>query len=81
MSYTVLVHLLNEEPIVAEIERLPEPSDQVLIVTNVRRRDGQEVPYLLPEASTVIFPWARIQCVEVMPSPVDEQVISFIREP
>jgi len=80
MPYTVLVHLLNEEPVVAEMERLPEPSDQVLIVTNVRKRDGQEVPYLLPEAGVVIFPWARVQCVEVIPSEAEERIVSFIRE-
>jgi hypothetical protein len=80
MSLTVLVHLLNEEPLLAEVESMPEPSDQVLILSNVRRRDGQEVSFLLPDAGAVIFPWARIQCVEVMSSESEEQVVSFIRE-
>ena len=80
MSLTVLVHLLNEEPVLAEVERIPEATDQVLILSNVRRRDGREVSFLLPEAGVVIFPWARIQCVEVMPGESDEQVVSFIRE-
>ena len=80
MSHTVLIHLLNEEPLVGEVESIPEPSDQALMVSNVRRRDGREVDYLLPEASLVIYPWARIQCVEVMPSEAEEEVISFIRE-
>ena len=80
MSHTVLIHLLNEEPLVGEVESIPEPSDQALMVSNVRRRDGREVDYLLPEASLVIYPWARIQCVEVMPSEAEEEIISFIRE-
>ncbi len=80
MAHTVLIHLLNEEPVVAEMERLPEPSDQVLIASNVRRRDGREVPFLLPEAGLVIFPYSRIQCVEVMTTEGEEEIVSFIRE-
>ena len=80
MPHTVVIHLLNEEPLVAETDNVPEPTDQVLIVSNIRRRDGREVSYLLPEASTVVFPWARIQCVEVMSSDSDDQIVTFIRE-
>jgi hypothetical protein len=80
MPHTVVIHLLNEEPLVAETDNLPEPTDQVLIVANVRRRDGREVSYLLPEAGTVVFPWTRVQCVEVMPSDSDEEIVTFIRE-
>lgn len=80
MPHTVLIHLLNEEPIVAEVEKIPEPADQVLVVSSVRRRDGREVSYLLAEASLLIFPWTRIHCVEVMPSEAEERVVSFIRE-
>lgn len=80
MPHTVLIHLQNDEPVLAEMEKVPEPTDQVLIVTNVRRRDGQEVSFLLPEARLVIFPLARLQCVEVLSGDADDRVISFIRE-
>jgi hypothetical protein len=80
MSHTVLVHVLNEEPLVGEMDEIPEPSDQVLIMRNVRRRDGRDVSYLLPEASSVMFPWSRIHCVEIMPSESEEDVVTFIRE-
>ena len=77
---TVLIHVLNEESVVGEIECIPEPSDQVLIVSNVRLRDGREVSYLLPETDTVVYPWTRIHCVEILPSEEEEEIISFIRE-
>ena len=80
MAYTVLIHILNEEAVVGEIERLPEPSDQVLIVHNIRYRDGRDVSYVLPETDVVIYPWQRIHCVEILPSGTEEEVISFIRE-
>ncbi len=80
MSRTVLVHILNEEAIVGEVEDVPDPTDQVLIVSNVRYRDGRDVTYVLPETKMVVYPWARIHCLEILPSEADEEVISFIRE-
>ena len=77
---TVLIHILNEEPIVGEIDGVPEPSDQVLIVSNLRLRDGRDVTYLLPETDTVVFPWTRIHCVEILPSEEEEEIVTFIRE-
>ena len=80
MPYTVLIHVLNEEAVVGEIDNMPEPRDQVLIVDNVRYRDGRNVSYVLPETSTVIYPWMRIHWVEVMPGEEEEDIVSFIRE-
>jgi len=80
MPYTVLVQILNEDAVVGEVERIPEPTDQVLIVSNLRLRDGRSVSYLLPETDTVVYPWARIHCVEILPGEEEEEVISFIRE-
>ena len=80
MPHTVLIHVLNEEAVVGEIERIPEPTDQVLIVTNIRYRDGRNVSYVLPETDTVVYPWTRIHCVEIMPGEEKEEIVSFIRE-
>ena len=60
MPHTVMIHVLNEDAVVGEVEHLPEPSDQVIIVSNVRRRDGRDVSYVLPETNTVVYPWTRI---------------------
>jgi len=80
MPHTVMIHLLNEDAVVAEIERIPEPSDQVLIVSNVRRRDGRDVSYVLPETNMVVYPWARIHCVEILPSEKEDKIVGFVRE-
>ena len=80
MSRTVLVHILNEESVIGEVDNIPDPTDQVLIVNNLRYRDGREVTYILPETKMVVYPWTRIHCVEILPSEADEEVISFIRE-
>ena len=80
MPHTVLIHILNEEAVVGEIEEFPEASDQVLIVSNVRHRDGRQISYVLPETDTVIYPWVRIHCVEIMSGEEKEEIVSFIRE-
>jgi len=75
-----MIHLLNEDAVVAEIERMPEPGDQVLILSNLRLRDGRDVPYLLPETNTVVYPWTRIHCLEILPSEKEEKIVGFVRE-
>lgn len=80
MSYTVMIHVLNEDAVVGEVAELPQATDQVIIVSNIRRRDGREVNYVLPETSTVVYPWARIHCVEILTGDAEEEIISFVRE-
>jgi hypothetical protein len=80
MPHTVLIHLLNEDAVVGELDHIPEPTDQVLIASNVRLRDGRNVSYLLPETDTVIYPWTRIHCVEILPGEEEEEIVSFVRE-
>lgn len=74
--YTLLVHVANEEAVLAEVEKLPEPTDQVVFLMNPRRRDGKELHYVLPEVQTIIFPWWRINFIEIMPSGEEEEIVS-----
>ena len=55
MAHTVLIHLINEDPILAEVEKLPDPTDNLLICTNPRRRDGKPLHYITNEATSFIF--------------------------
>ena len=63
MPYTVMIHVLNEDAVIGEVENMPEPDDQIIIVSNVRRRDGRDVSYVLPETNIVVYPWTRVHCV------------------
>ncbi len=80
MPYTVLLHLLNADSVVGELEELPEPNQQFVELKSPRLRDGREVPYLLAETNTVLYPWLRVHCIEIMPTESDEQIITFICE-
>jgi CheY-like chemotaxis protein len=56
MAITIQVHILNEDPIVAEVEALPGPQDTLLVISNASARrqrsalHGANVPHH-------IFPW------------------------
>ena len=80
MAYTLIVHLANEDAVVGEVEDLPEPAAQYLMMTSPRLRDGRDVTYLSPETNIVIYPWNRIHSIEILPTETDEQIITFIRE-
>ena len=80
MAISIILHIANEEPVLCEIENLPEPNDQVIVVSNPRKRDGKDLHYLEEEVTTMIVPWHRINFIEVMPSAEMEEVITFVRE-
>jgi len=80
MALTVQIHILNEEPLVAEVEALPGPSDTLLVASNPRLRDGKDVRYLAPNVTTIILPLSRINFIQILPSGGEERVIGFVRE-
>ncbi len=80
MPYRIQVHIANDDPVVLDVEELPQPGDQFIMGMNPQRRDGKDVPYLLREVNQVIFPWWRINFVQVLPSEAEEEVPTFVRE-
>ena len=40
MAYTIILHINGEASVLGEIEELPKPSDNIIILTNPRLRDG-----------------------------------------
>lgn len=80
MSTTLIVHIISEEPVMGEVDTMPDPSDQFVVITNPRRRDGKEIHYLDEEVNTMIVPWHRISLVQVLPGADVDEVIGFVRE-
>lgn len=80
MTVSLIVHIANEEPIVCEVEALPEAKDQIILLSNPRMRDGKELKYLEEEVSKLIVPWHRINFVQILPSAEAEEVIGFVRD-
>jgi hypothetical protein len=80
MSVTVIVHIVNEEPIVCEVDELPDPLAQSMLLNNPRMRDGKELGFLEEDVSRIIVPWHRINYVQVLPSAEAEDIIGFVRD-
>ena len=64
---TVVVHVVGEEPFLAEMEELPTPSDQSVTFVNPRARNNRPLHYVEDQTVSVIFPWHRISFIEVRP--------------
>ncbi len=80
MPKTVLLHIAGEDPVLAEMDQEPLPSDMFVKVSNLRKRDGKEVAYLTSGVQSVIYPWHRITFIEIMPTQEDRgSVIDFFR--
>jgi hypothetical protein len=80
MAIEVILHLMNEDPVLAEMEDLPDPTQQSVLITNPRRRDGRPLHYVTEGARAFIFPWSRISFIEIMGGEEVEEVVEFFRE-
>jgi hypothetical protein len=77
---TVLIHIMNDDPVLGEMDSIPTAQDAMVIVKNPRRRDGKDLPYLEANVTTVLWPMLRVNFIELMPSGEEEEIITFIRE-
>lgn len=80
MAMTVIVHIRNAEPMLAEIEDFPDEADTIIKLSNPRQRDGKDLMFLDHNVVTVYWPWSEIAFVEILPGDTAEEVISFVRE-
>jgi len=77
---TVLIHIMNDDPVLGEMDSLPTAQDAMVMVKNPRRKDGKDLPYLEANVTTVFWPLLRVNFIELMPSGEEEEIITFIRE-
>jgi len=77
---TLLMHIMNEDPILCEVDKLPENSDNLILVKNPRRKDGKDLIYLDSNVTQVYWPITRINFIEIIPTGEEEEIISFVRE-
>jgi hypothetical protein len=78
--FTIIVHINNEDPIVGEVEELPQRTDQIIMLKNPRKKDGKDVHYLEPNVNLVIWPFHRITFIEIIQDVEEDEIISFVRE-
>jgi hypothetical protein len=65
MLRDVVVHIANEQPILADLLVEPKPSDVVLICTNLRTMGGKKPVFIDKTDSTFMLPLAHVRFVEI----------------
>jgi hypothetical protein len=60
-----VVHLLNEQPMLADLRSLPVSADASLVCTNLRGVDGKPVPFIDRSDSWFVIPLDQVRFVEV----------------
>ena len=80
MAIDVILHIRNSDPVLCELDELPDPKDTILKVTNPRQRDGKDLHYLQNNVVTVIWPIQQLTFIEVLPSEEEERIVGFVRE-
>jgi len=61
---SVIIHLINDLPVVADIDELPSGADRNIRCTNVRTVDGKRPNFIHDRNSTFVFPMSVIRVIE-----------------
>ncbi|MGZ9225723.1 MAG: hypothetical protein ACXW4M_09220 [Anaerolineales bacterium] len=80
MAYSVILHISGEASILGEMDELPKSSDNLVIVSNPRLRDGKDIHYLEHNVVKVMWPVDKITLIEILESEDEEHLIGFVRE-
>ncbi len=80
MAYTVILHISGEPSVAGEVEELPKPTDNIIVVMNPRQRDGKDLHYLENNVTKVIWTLTNVNFIEVLESSEEEKIIGFVRE-
>jgi hypothetical protein len=62
-----VIHLLNEQPLVADLLGYPTAGDATVVCTNVRGTTGKRPIWADHADSIFYFPWIQIRFMEVPP--------------
>jgi hypothetical protein len=60
-----VIHLAGEQPIVADLEQMPLPSDVGILCSNVRYADGKKPNFIDHTESTFLFPMIHVRFIEI----------------
>ncbi len=67
MIRDVVLHLMSEQPLLADMDALPSATDNLIICQNLRMMNGNRPIFVDESASTFIFPMEFVRFIEVPP--------------
>src|SRR6266536_2621749 len=65
MIRDIVIHLANEQPLLADIYRMPDPGDVALVCTNLRMKNGERPIFADDSRATFVFPLVFVRFVEI----------------
>jgi hypothetical protein len=71
MLRDVIVHLQNEQPLLADLPALPNAGDSCLVCTNLRGTDGKPPVFVGSSDSTFVFPMGHVRFIEIRSASLD----------
>ncbi len=80
MPYSVILHISGETSVAGEIEDIPKPTDNMIVVMNPRQKDGKDLHYIDHNVVRVIWPLAKVSFIEILEGTEEEKIIGFVRE-
>ncbi|HEX5147656.1 MAG TPA: hypothetical protein VFW02_01155 [Candidatus Limnocylindrales bacterium] len=70
MIRNAVIHIMNEQPLLADLFEPPSPGDVGMRCTNLRTLNGQRPVFADNSASIFFFPYRNIRFVEIPPGAV-----------
>jgi hypothetical protein len=64
----VVIHITNEQPLLADLYEMPTPTDVSLVCTNMRMLDGKKPIFIDHADSVFVFPYLNIRFIEILAS-------------
>ena len=65
MIRNVVIHMQGEQPLLADIEALPTPTDACLVCTNMRMGNGKRPTFIDQSDNGILIPLLHIRFVEI----------------
>lgn len=65
MIRNAVIHLLNEQPVLADLYEMPQPRDQGLLCTNLRTMDGKRPVFIEKSEGVFFFPYLHVRFLEI----------------
>jgi hypothetical protein len=65
MIRNAVIHLLNEQPVLADLYDMPKPLDQGLVCTNLRTMDGKRPVFIDRMDGVFYFPYLHVRFLEI----------------
>jgi len=63
-----VIHLLNEQPVLADLYQMPQALDQGLLCTNLRTMDGKRPVFVERSEGVFFFPYLHVRFFAIPPA-------------